>query len=867
MKRILSVILSINLILFLNLSAMAITQEECTSLVGSMGIIDTENYSGEKIVTREEFAEILSQITGLVNSNSSEKNFESLYAIKAVGKDESGLFRAEEPLTYDDAILGLLSVAGFGEISELSGGYPAGYEKIAMRYGLVCGKTGTESLTYDDLTTLIYKMLYLPVVETVYSNGKAEFKINTDDAVMTEIFDITEKSGILTACGDVNIYSVKELDDDMIALDGKEYRNAYAPISGMIGKYVTVFFRIENGERIAIFAYEGNRNSITVVESDADLEYNSSGRYYTYKENRKIKKINVKGASILYNGYIAENKEDMQFVPDNGWIEFIDNNADNRVDLVKIHGYTNYYVTGISQTDDGLKLYGDEVDAALIVNGENSGNTLLYNANGEELRIKQIKVGMLVSVFTYKEKGVLKAASLYASSGEIHGFLSGMDKEECELSIEGMTYKYDKTLQSEIDLLLLSTYRSFLLDYKGKIAYVNSEVADDNNKGVGYVIKTAETKGLKSGIDIKLYDSSGVMRILTAREKLIVDGISLTDEAAIKNALEGKTGMAAYTMYNDGRIRSIDFPADKDFSDNSTMNPLNHLLKAGGGSLRYRFRARVWGTTENAHMICNDGVRIIILPENPQTADDSDFAVKTELSDIFRDDGTYTVDCYSYNNNGIGVDYIVYTRPNTWMETVADLYVVKNIKYTRNEDGNFVPSLQLTGLNGTVTYNCSDESVMNNVTTFTGVSSSNIPGDPCEKPEKGDAIKIALNMKNEITDIRMIYDYDNDSFTPVSATSYFSASHIIKGRVYDKANDVMLVTTRPDVTNMTGAVSKDFEAYKMSLFKIIKFDSVNDEISTVTSDAVKAYMKNNGEYSEVITSIKAGTPSIMIIYE
>ena len=85
--------------------------------------------------------------------------------------------------------------------------------------------------------------------------------------------------------------------------------------------------------------------------------------------------------------------------------------------------------------------------------------------------------------------------------------------------------------------------------------------------------------------------------------------------------------------------------------------------------------------------------------------------------------------------------------------------------------------------------------------------------------------------------------------------------------MYDKANDVVLVTTRPDVADMDSAVSADFEAYKLSLFKIVKVDSAKDEVVSSDANAVKAYAKNNGEYSEVIVSLTSGSPSMMVIYE
>ena len=227
MKRFLSILSAVFLIVALSLNAVAaITQEDCNTLIDGIGLISTKEYSGDRVVLREEFATVLAEIIGL-NTDSTEEIFENLYAMKAIGKDANGSFRENEPLSYDDAILGLLNVAGYSEIAASSGGYPRGYEKIALRYNLTCTKTGSESLTYNDMAQLIYKTMYLPTVETVYSPSKQEIYIDKDKKVMTELFDMEEEQGILSACGEVNLYSQSTLDDDMIALDGVKYKNTF----------------------------------------------------------------------------------------------------------------------------------------------------------------------------------------------------------------------------------------------------------------------------------------------------------------------------------------------------------------------------------------------------------------------------------------------------------------------------------------------------------------------------------------------------------------------------------------------------------------------------------------------------------------
>lgn len=860
-KKLISSILILTLILSAALPAGAqISQETCNDLVEAV-TPDGATVSGAATVSRGEFATLLGKIAG-VDGADLNATLENLYALKAMGKDAAGSFRESEPLSYDDALLGLLRVAGFGEIADLSGGFPAGYEKLAMRYGVVCGKTGSQSLSYDDLAALIYNAMYMPYVETVYNSGKQEYYINDDEYAMRTLFGLEEHAGVLTACGEVNLYSLSGYKDDVIAVNGAVFKCTYANCADMLGKYVTAFSRDVNGEKTVLFVYEDKRNSVTIINADDELAYKAAGKYYTYTENKKKKTESISGAHILYNDHLPQSAASMLYVPNNGYVELIDNNGDGKTDVVKIYNYENYYITGIAQEDDGATLYGDGKEAVRIIDDEDTGNTLLYNADGKKLKLKELAAGMVVSVFSYKTGAVHKAAKLYAAKETVKGYINLIDTDESEITVEETVYKYDPALTGEVSKLMAGTYRNFYIDFNGKIAYIVYETADDKNKGVGYIIKMATNGTLKRGMDIKLFDSSGEMRILTAREKLYVDGELKKGMTDIETALTGKTGIAAYTMYDDGRIRSLDFPTDKQYANTDTLDPLDHLMHTGGGSCRIRTRGRIWG----GNMVCNDNVRIFVLPETPETADEVDFSVKSELSEVFRDDGTYDVECYTYNNNGIGVDFVTYTLKETWMEPTALTYVVKSIRNELNDDGIFVPTLELMGAGGNVKYRCVDDSVTENVTTFVGVSQSGTAGTPCDAPKKGDIVKIALNMHEEITDIRMIYDYGKNSFTEVKGTEYYSSSHIVRGIIYDKADDIALMVKRTDATSLESATNSEFEAYKLSLFRIISVDS-NGEAKVVKPEAVKAYKKNNGEYSSVVTSLVNGNPSMMVIYE
>ena len=242
------------------------------------------------------------------------------------------------------------------------------------------------------------------------------------------------------------------------------------------------------------------------------------------------------------------------------------------------------------------------------------------------------------------------------------------------------------------------------------------------------------------------------------------------------------------------------------------------MIYIGGGNgagFRYRKRSRVFG----ANMLCNENVKVLVLPENIEST--ADFRVANSL--------------------------------------------VKRLLYQKNDNGEFVPALELAGAETGGIYPCYDESVLQNAVSFTDNS------EKC-KVEKGDIIKVSLDMDGRIIRIRMVYDISDtvNGFKPADTDfgvgKYFSGYHIVRAACYDKGNDILLVTNKDPSQPVSAFVNTDFETYKASLFKIVKVFS-NGDVKNINSSEILAYKRNNGLYSNVVAELRNGLPSTLVVYE
>ncbi|MBQ7901395.1 MAG: hypothetical protein IJ365_05465, partial [Clostridia bacterium] len=763
--------------------------------------------------------------------------------------DKNGSFRMEDGITCSEAIKAMLVIADYDEAAECS----KGYEAFAAKYGITCGKSARAVLVWDDVMELLYKTLNLYKMNTTYGS-KVSYSIDNSTKVIDELFGINEATGVLSACGKTNIYSTKEFADDRIVVDGIEYTGAASVYKKYIGYEVTVFYRQDGNEKNLLFVYPEESNSTVILDSKDITDYKN--RVYQYEVNNHTKKYRLsKDAVFLYNGKLPTGSG-VEFIPVNGWVELIDNTGDSKYDVAMIYSYKNYYVELVQADDEGIRINSESREPVLVVtDSDTMDNTLVMKKDGTEMKPKSIKQGGLVSVFGNVIDGVLVAERLYYTTDSLEGMLDSYDSENNEITIDKKLYSFDTDIKSNVENTLLGSYRTFMTDFNGKIAYIHDEKASDYNQGVGYLVGMATLSGaFEDGKMVKIFNSTGEMMIYSSSEKIYIDGVRTSGSGKVAAALESapQSGLVAYTLNNDGTLRSIDYPESKRYGDTSAAPPLNHLVSLGGTSsqVKYRTGINIFG----GNIPCNDDTKVLIIPNDPLKADEEDFFVSTPKA-YFRDDGSFkNIYGYAYNNSSMCADFIVYIAPDDSTKTLTAndyelVYVIKSIQGVLDDNGDKQTVVEAIGPNGT------EKIVLRTASVANGFA-------------VGDIVRFVTDVSGKAVKIVPVYDLSEDDFDSSIDTSVTSACRIIKGKVYDRENDVMLVTKSGVNVEQTSFTYDNFNALRFNSAKIVVIDKNGRGGVTVTSgskDDIKAFTTYGNDCSDIVVSTRVGTCNLVVV--
>lgn len=101
--------------------------------------------------------------------------------------DESGHFNPDNQVTNIELVKMLICLLGYGDMAEMTGGYPAGYTAAATRLGITANMSldANDVAIRNDAATMIYNSLDIPML-IKNENETPEEKNNSDAYFVAE---------------------------------------------------------------------------------------------------------------------------------------------------------------------------------------------------------------------------------------------------------------------------------------------------------------------------------------------------------------------------------------------------------------------------------------------------------------------------------------------------------------------------------------------------------------------------------------------------------------------------------------------------------------------------------------------------------
>lgn len=642
--------------------------ESAASMLCALDIMvgDGKKFKPDDDITRAEFAQILMKSLALDSAvegyapvgmftDVPKKNIfapaielgAGIGAIKGYG---DGKFGPNDKVKGTEAVKMMVYAVGYEVQAEATGGYPAGYMAIAREIGMLKGITSIDfsvPMTRGQAAILCANTLKVDYNKKITSGEQISY-IKVDGVnLLSDKHDTYTAEGIVSANDVTGLYSSSSLREGRVQLDGAKgglFDAGETTIANSIGQYVRAFYKYDTEkEEGIILSYDvlDNRNIIQKTSLE-NIVYNTVTNtfveYWADPDNdNRTTEVDISSGlvSIIYNGSVrtvnttvattlaeVQNKK--------GDITFIDNNSDNKADVLIVNAFDTIVVNRINATDyiftDKIGTYSPDTNNPgsykvskkdVTIDVDSSSITIeIVNTDGDPLEFDDISVGDVISVAT-SDPSTRQYIKVIVSDESVDGAITQMAKKNglWKLAIDDEWYEITPSFFDYISegkgfgatnlKIELNKETTFYLDSFERIAFCD-EIGVSEDVNFGFLKEYAPGKGANSTMQFKIYFDEEFM-IYPAADKIMVDGVQCRESSDVKTQLDASLaqmesanlhkGDTSYTGYYDGvtGISPILFELDEEDKIISIDTP---YLNTAGGESEYSLQPVKGGTLQ-----------------------------------------------------------------------------------------------------------------------------------------------------------------------------------------------------------------------------------------------------------------------------
>lgn len=724
MKRTLSYILTLMLLFSFPKGIVTVSAEDNVKFVLSgFDLIDTDNEGA--VVTRGEFAGIVARLIGYSEGDLREvktayydvaSGYE--YAAEIEHLSQIGLFNGISPnmfgpflpITYEQAIKVLVVLIGYDDIAQEAGGWSNGYVNTAIRNKMLEGVT-REPFHRDSLYKLVYNTLDVEIRETIVSTDSDITTIKAGETLMDSLIyakdsNIYKHRGVIIA--DAFTYTTSpyaSLADDEVIIENKTigktiiYKVGNVRVSDYIGCEVDFFAKETASGYILLSLKHSVNNEIIRID---DEDFNAKTEYsilYTNENNKHDKLMLDTDFKLVYNSSRIVSPSEDDFIVEDGYLEFIDNDGDNLFDIVMVWEYQN----AVAVSFDGQRFNFSpeatyEKQPSLFV--DTSKKEIKMNVTDNEGNlVEDFNEERVISIF----RNIASTRYIIKVSDQtVDGRLDALEDET--VYIDGKAYKLAASFGS--DFVLGQQIRA-KLDYSGKLAFFE----ETSEKNYGYIFAYGTEGGVNKEYKVKMILPDKVDAGVETNEEDVTDTSSVPylilhnqDVRVFSLAESVKCGSKKYARSEqEDMLSRSDVKAVKYFLDaEGKIKELVPLEQHGGDLLkRYEYDVynKVFGGTsvdQSSGFALNSNTMGVCIPVDQDgnkrlDATDDDFDVKVNIT-VANNETGYRVAGFDYDEKTKKVGMVVhFASMDATLEGSVNQYsgrcsMVKNVKFITDKE-------------------------------------------------------------------------------------------------------------------------------------------------------------------------------------
>lgn len=530
-------------------------------------------------VTRAEFTALILRAIGLGNIGSTELtdppypdvvtsdvswaigNIRTAKDMGIVTGYEDGTFRPMNNVLYEEAITMIVRAIGYENYTQANGEWYTKYMTTAGSLGILKNVNGTIGVP---ATRAIIAMLINNVLETDATKNLTAGNVVAGGSVMQDMLGYTQKTGLVMS------NRVTSLDDPDVDLRDNEILIKDIK-TGITSKYVTdnaSKYDAMIGQRVDFSYKENKETGYNEVKSVNPKDYNvldintkdiedgkcDAGIIVYYEGGVKQKKIAIAANSVvIYNGKLygatgADSTYATYFgekaLPVVGNLKLLDNNNDNKYDIIFVDDYEIYVVSNLTT---GTYTITDKITRSnenIVLDEKNDRNIKFVDTKGYDSSFSSISKGSVVSVKKSNAgNGSEVLTTVVINNTNPSGTVTGT-KAGNSLSLGSKSYAYSDAAPWMRGSALLAEPQlddsaKFYLDHNGDIVgYEKSQVSVDQK--YGYVSSYEEIEvDMNSVLKVTMFvpGTSGLVNYITDN-KTKINGQADKTIADIKAALD-----------------------------------------------------------------------------------------------------------------------------------------------------------------------------------------------------------------------------------------------------------------------------------------------------------------------------------------
>lgn len=583
MKKTFSILLSTILIFSLTLTCFAdtaanevveIAEEvygaDSAGYLKALGVIDPDtDYSLTDKMTRGEFARMAAIMGGYGAGDATVQRFSdvtpehpyaayinALASAKVVSGFSDGTYAPDKEITIGETVAVLNTILGYGAYAQAKGGYPSGHYYTANRLDLfeyLDTIDMNKQATKGEVAQLCANALDAKTLNQVAFGEEPKFATEDGVTLAKQTFGIVHITGVVEA---VDISALKGENHTtpwhMVVDDVKMEIGTVADTWSYLGYEVDAYYvegKRSAKENVLKYISKTDYNEETVI-AIGDVVSISDGRVEYYNADDKIDDVNYRTvAAVVYNGAATGEAFTMDMLKGyEGTVTIVDNSGDNYGDVIFVEAYHDIVAEIVNV--NGEKLY-DKYDPERKISVDTEADepyTIVYNADGEEGTLSDIKEGNVVSVYKSKADVDQELYKLYISRDTAVGTIQEIttDSDRIYVKVNETEYKITKTATPYLKgKYKVGTNVTLRLNKFGEIA----DMVIGSDMLFGFLIGVDTGSGLSSQMQFKLYTDAGQFILPLGANKIKVDNAAYTAGEASK--LIAKLAAASKVIYPD----------------------------------------------------------------------------------------------------------------------------------------------------------------------------------------------------------------------------------------------------------------------------------------------------------------------------